>query len=770
MNWRNVKLICFREMRDQLRDRRTLFLIAVLPVLLYPLMGISFLQLSQFLTDHPSRILVVGLPDLPDLPSLVEHGKGPPQFAGHWLGGIKPDLLIVDEKPAEASSIPPDANSTQPPLAGASSPHVESQARQWMQADNYDVVIYFPADLSTRLKDFRSQLQANRRQSDGHGKTALEVPAPQIYYNSAKDQSDVARSRVEQVIRHWQAAIGQQNLAENNIPQQALQPFAVPYTTTDTAEPGRAAVWSKILPMVLLLWALTGAFYPAIDLCAGEKERGTLETLLSSPAERSEIVAGKLLTVMAFSMATSILNLASLACTGLLVMRQIGAAQSLAGLPLPLSMPPWTVWPWLLVALVPAAALFSALCLALAAFARSSKEGQYYLMPLVLVTLPLLVLPMAPGVELTYGNSLIPMTGLVLLLRELLDGNGWEVLRFVPPVIFVTGACCFVAIRWAIDQFNTESVLFSDTERLDLRLWLKHLVRDRHDTPTVGAAVSCGVLILVGGFFVMLLMPANSLSSFGDVVALVLTSQLIIIVPALAMTFVLTRNPAKTLLLRRSSWPVLLASLGLAVAVHPLNLAMQSLLQWLYPPAPKTMEALTRVQTAVNLAPHWWMVLLLVALLPAICEELAFRGFILSGLRHTGHKWRAILLSALFFGITHQVVQQSAGAFVLGILIGYVAVQTGSLWPGLLFHLTHNSLVWLLSERGRFAGSWWARAAQWIEEATDKYPSLGWFTLLGAALLLLWLLGWFSRLKYPRTREEQLEEAIAHEATGALHV
>ena len=63
---------------------------------------------------------------------------------------------------------------------------------------------------------------------------------------------------------------------------------------------------------------------------------------------------------------------------------------------------------WLLIALVPVSALFSALCMALAAFARSTKEGQYYLMPLVLVTLPLVMLPMSPGVELNLGNSLIP--------------------------------------------------------------------------------------------------------------------------------------------------------------------------------------------------------------------------------------------------------------------------------------------------------------------------------------------------------------------------
>src|SRR6185312_2708854 len=103
----------------------------------------------------------------------------------------------------------------------------------------------------------------------------------------------------------------------------------------------QALLWSKILPFVLFIWALTGAFYPAVDLCAGEKERGTLETLLTSPAARQEIVCGKLLTVMTFSIATALLNLASMMATGAFIFSQIqrmGAAR----IPLDISEPPLT--------------------------------------------------------------------------------------------------------------------------------------------------------------------------------------------------------------------------------------------------------------------------------------------------------------------------------------------------------------------------------------------------------------------------------------------
>src|SRR5690606_19790593 len=137
--------------------------------------------------------------------------------------------------------------------------------------------------------------------------------------------------------------------------------------------------------------ALTGAFYPAIDLCAGEKERGTLETLLCSPAAREEIVWGKLFTVMIFSIATSLLNLACILFTGLYLAHQFGAMDAASGTPGPwdtlsLSPPPLGSMIWMVIVLMPTSALLAALAIALAAIARSLREGQYYLIPLMVIS------------------------------------------------------------------------------------------------------------------------------------------------------------------------------------------------------------------------------------------------------------------------------------------------------------------------------------------------------------------------------------------------
>jgi sodium transport system permease protein len=676
MKFANVKLIFQREVRDQLRDRRTLFMIAVLPLVLYPLLGLSFFQIAQFLREQPSRVLVTGLPQIADVPPLVEDDR----FAAQWLSDPRQaQLYNLQFAPATTGESSQQENE-----------QIAASAREAVQRGEYEAVIVFPDDFGRRLEECRQQLIDRRERTENTAPAPLDIPRPVIYFNTASEKSLLAYDRLSNILRQWSEAIGQQNLKDSALPLTVARPFELAREDVSDAPQRSAAMWSKILPFVLLIWALTGAFYPAVDLCAGEKERGTLETLLSSPARRSEIVTGKLLTVMLFSMATSILNLISMGLTGVLIISHL--TSSAAGSPF--GVPSLMTPVWLLIALVPIAALFSALCLALAAFARSSKEGQYYLMPLMLVTLPLVILPMGPGMELNLGNSLVPLMGLVLLLRSLLEGNYLAALPYVAPVVCMTLLCCLLAVRWAVEQFNREGVLFRESERLDVGLWLRHLRRDRGDTPSFAEAVFCGIVILMIRFFLGFAMPMPE--SFGQFAAVVTATQLVmILMPAVIMAIMLTRSPRKTLLLKRPALWTVPAAVALAVALHPAVKLLQVVVEELYPTSQGLKEALGG---ALGDIPHMWQAILVIALIPAICEELAFRGFILSGFRQLGNKWRAIALSSLMFGITHTVFQQSIITCAVGAVIGYLAVQTGSILPGIVFHFTHNSLMLLIGQ------------------------------------------------------------------------
>lgn len=746
MNWTKVRLIFSREVRDQLRDRRTLFMIFVLPLLLYPLLGMSMLQVSQFVREQPTRVLVIGQESLPKTPPLIEGDRFSERL---FTTADKVNLL---ELRLSKDPIPHDSQAVEQAIA---------EARQAVEQGEYEAVVFVPPDFSERLTKFRENLL---KKTDADKQTPLktepDVPSPEIYYTTAKEKSQLAYLRVSQVLNRWTEEIGRENLASHDLPETAARPFTL--SETDVADEGyrKAALWSKILPFLLLIWALTGAFYPAVDLCAGEKERGTLETLLSSPAERSEIVWGKLLTVMLFSVATAVLNILSMGMTGMLVMAQ---------LPDGIGPPPVLAPLWLLIALLPVAALFSALCLALAAFARSTKEGQYYLMPLVLVTMPLVILPMSPGVELTLGNCLIPVTGVVLLLRTVLEGNYQEALPFVPLVLMVTAACCLFAIRWAVDQFNSEKVLFREGERLDLGLWVRHMMRDREDTPSPANATFCGILILMVSFFLGLSMTPPS--TYIELGVQALTIQLVVIAtPALIMTIMLTRSPRKTLLLRLPTdsipayWSLLIAPL-LAIVVHPVVNSIALVVRKLYPANDKLAEVLKGLQGE---EPEVWQVLIVIAIVPAIFEELAFRGFILSGFRHLGNKWRAIVLSSIFFGITHGVLQQSIVASIVGVMIGYLAVQTGSLLPCILYHAMHNSLGVLSSKIDAATYDAYPMLQQFILRPGDMGLNFTWPVVLASAVLTVMLLFWFRALPYYRTPEEALQEAIKHEAASPV--
>ncbi len=671
-----IALIYVREMRDQLRDRRTLFTIAILPILLYPLVGTLLLQIAQFTRQHQTSVCVVGTEHLVDVPPLIDTELN--QFAdGLTDHNERLNLIPLQWKEAAITH------------------DVQQRTTGWVRDGAYDVVIVIPPKFA----------DADARSSDPEA-------AMQLLYNVASDQSMVARDRVTRILSTWQGGWVKQRLTDSGIDTAMLSPFKLTDIDIAPERTREMALWSKLLPFIMLVWAMTGAFYPAIDLVAGEKERGTLETLLCSPALRSEIVWGKLGAVTTFSMMTAILNSSSMLFTSSFVFKQIGIAGGSIGAP------PIVPMLWLLVALVPLSALFSALALAVAAMAKSSKEGQYYLMPLMMVTLPLVMLPMLPGTTLTVGTSLIPVTGMFLLVRALVEGQYGFALMHLPMVAGVTAGCLWLAVSWVRRQFEDEALLLGGGgESWELRGWVRHLWRDRQTAATPVQAFACGAIILVALFFGKLAVTEMPTSIAGFAKLIMIPQIGMILAPALLMATMLTTSLRKSLRLRMPNWTTLPMAVLLGLTLHPFYVMLAQWIGYMYPISEQAMQAMKPFTDQISAAP-WMTIVFLMAFVPAVCEELAFRGFIFGGLVREKSYLRAVLVSSLMFGISHGVLQQSIAATFMGLLLAFIALRTGSVLPGILIHFTNNALSVSME---RLSDGRWEGAALLVK-ATENGP------------------------------------------------
>jgi sodium transport system permease protein len=655
MNWSNLLVIFRREVLDQLRDRRTLFMIFVFPILLYPLLGFGVLRVVAATEKKPRVVVIVGVENLPAENRLLDSGGN----------GFDPRLF---DSPQEAQLLIVEGDSGHEPWG--SPEYRESAIRNGLAS----AVMVVPADLQ---KQFQK-------------KHDVEIP---ILYRSVDETSQITYLRLREVLDRWKRGIVEARTKADKLPEGYAQPIQVRGLDVATVQEVGGNVWSRIFPFLLVMMSLTGAFYPAIDLCAGEKERGTMETLLISPATRAEIVMGKYLTVMLASIMTAILNLVSMGLTGIIMAQRGGAIAlepSQRAASMGLSAPSLQSALWMIVLLIPLAAFFSAICLALAVLARSMKEGQYYMTPLYLVCLPLIFLTLVPEIKLNLFYSLVPITGVALLLRALIMGDYRTGLHYFLPVMVPTVLYAWVALRWAIDQFQREEVLFRESERFNAKDWLNHLVRDRPPTPTGAQATLCFSLILTASWFLLQYMAVRGITS-GP--AAMVAGQCLLVFPPLIMAGMLTSSPARTL---RFHWPApryFVLAVGFVVALQPLVSQLRYLVEQWFPISSLIKQSVEQLMAD---APSLPVAIGLFALLPAICEELAFRGFILSGLQHQRRDLTAILLSALLFGFLHVLLslfQQLFNATLLGIILGLLAVRSGSLFPGILFHFLNNSLA-----------------------------------------------------------------------------
>lgn len=759
MRWSIIRTIWLREMRDQSRDRRTLFMIVGLPLLLYPLLGFAILQFAVGFTEKPSIIgVVIGSPRGTHFPPRV------PEFAGR---SVLVPLSWLSATPMEGASAPWGACA----LARASELALDyplliqdgrittfdakvppAQAREW--AGQARLKLEFlerndPSLLDDRKVDlileaapgFYAELDA------GDDAAAPPRPALSIHARPDDDRARLALRRLTPLLERWKSDLTKVRLTRKGLSEQVIDPFELvkPRDDAGSAATGQnvADLVIRVFPFMLVMWSLAGALYPAVDLCAGEKERGTMETLLITPAGREEIVLGKFLTIWIFSSGTALLNLASM-----------GVATSMFASYLPHGGISLGSLLWCVVLSLPQSAFFSALSLAIGAYARSSKEGQYYLMPLFVVTMPLIFLTLAPGVELNPLYSLVPVTGVALLMQKLMKAGslGDVPWAYFVPVLAPIAIYSWLALRWAIEQFNREEVLFREAERLDPVLWLKRLFRDKEPTPTTGQAFFC-LGMVIGLRWLSL--------GFGNRWSLEMHSAIselaFVAMPPLFMVLLLNTRPGESLYL---SWPrgreaglaVILVVLLLPVMAgltEAVSVWFPRLLDMTHPERIHPLiEILRAIRAGEDLSAAGLLrYAIAFALVPALCDELAFRGMILRGLQHAFRPRNAVLLSAFFFALFHMNVFLFVPAFLLGVVLGLLTLRSRSLLPAILFHLLHNGALIAIIPLSHYS------------QGTPPLFHTIWPWLIGicvlAASALVW---WLYRKPYADLARQEAEE------------
>lgn len=398
MNLANVLTVYLKELRDLLRDRRTLVSMIVIPTLIMPgIMGVigfvSVRVVNQARATTPTVVL---------------------------LGG--------DDSPAVRAAL--SAN------------------------DRLKLVPPMP--------DWRQQI------SDKKVRAAVEVPTGfdaalargedatvKIYNYDGEMRSGFAVGELRRFLTEYREKVVAARLAAHGLPPTLIKPFEIKSENVAPPEKVGGNVIGGIVPYFLLLLSFTGAMYPAMDLTAGEKERGTMETILCSPIARIDLVLGKFFMVLTASLATVLFSLLSMTLTFLLggsLLANVGRA----GVPLP------RLDPWGLVGVVgmvlPMAVFFAAILLTISLFAKSFKEAQSYVSPLVILIILPAVVGMLPGVELNAKLALVPVLNVSLVSKELVSGVWpWPYLGLIFASTCVYAA---VALTLAVKMFNREDVIF----------------------------------------------------------------------------------------------------------------------------------------------------------------------------------------------------------------------------------------------------------------------------------------------------------------------
>ena len=403
MKLRNIAVIYKKERMDMLRDRRTVINMLLMPLIMFPLISIGFRKMEARFQEkarqEAAQIMILGAEHAP---SIVEALRATGKFE------------IV-------------------PLA--------ADFKQQINDKKLRAAIEFPAGFEQR--------------ADGAG---CPPPRVKIYYYSTEMRSEMAVSSLEDFLSKQRSEMAAARLTGRGIAASVLTPVKTEQENVATQEKVTGARLGALVPYFIIIFSLMGALHPAMDLTAGEKERGTMETILASAVSRGELVMGKFLFVLTASLLTALISLVSYGMT--LKNAPPRAAAGAAGAAAKSLVASFSLKSLAMVfgMVLPLAVFFSATLIAIALVARNYKEAQSYVGPLMIFAIIPAIISILPGIELNPALALIPILNVSLVSKEVLSGSyPWG---FIGLVFAATCFYAAIALAIAVLQFQREEVLF----------------------------------------------------------------------------------------------------------------------------------------------------------------------------------------------------------------------------------------------------------------------------------------------------------------------
>lgn len=635
MSIQRIKSLFKRELTDIFRDKKTLVMMVLVPLLLYPLLIVAMtLITSAVMTDQEEKIYKAAFYEVQEEQRIQ-------------------DLLKAHEEEL-----------------------------------SYKLAIQKVENPQKALMD--KELDAYVTAEEKEGRVCYS-----IHYLSAETDSVTAAEALYDGLELFREelrkeAVDNLGLDENVV----LYPISYERADMSSQEESMGSMLGSIIPFLMITSICLGAMYPAIDVTAGERERGTLETLLTLPVTNFELIMSKFLAVSVIACTSAFLNILSMMAAfgfmfAFLSEGMQGPAFDFA-----------TFVPAILfsvVIMLVFALLVTAACMCVCIFAKSFKEANNYITPVLLVFMFSSYAGMLPDFKLTAATAAIPVVNVTLLIKDLFSFQYNYGLFAI--VLFCNVAYSLLAVMVLGKIYNSESVLFAEGFT-SLKIFHKRSEMKQGQLPGYGDLLLL-LCILVLGIFYIGSFATIKLGFLG-----VFVQQLLILLLPVCYGWYVKTDFKRLFSLKVPSVKGVMAAFCFFAGGFCLNLVLSSVLSMFFKDSSQSLQA----QFDFLLQAPFWAAVLVMAVLPALGEELMFRGFVFGTMKAKTKPLTAILMTGFLFGCYHFSLVKLIPTAFLGCLLAVLVYRTGSIFPAMLMHFANNFVSLFVS--------------QYQEQLNEKYPAL----------------------------------------------